>query len=223
MTARAALAFLVSLPLASCGADGSFPANLPDRTVGVRATGCSLVDDFGTGVMVHTPDGTIVATVAHTVAGASEVFVIDSRGIERSAAVIGFDPQDDIAILTVAALTAEGAPLGQIAAGDLSSIVSYHPEAGLGQVSARVSKRLLVTIEDIYVEEIGERRALEVDADTDHGDSGAPVFNLEGEVTGIIYARSRERDGVGFAVAASEIEDVIGTIDSSPVENGKCG
>ena len=47
----------------------------------------------------------------------------------------------------------------------------------------------------------GPRRpALEIRADVAIGDSGAPLVTPGGRVAGVVFARSRERAGVGYAV-----------------------
>ena len=88
-------------------------------------------------------------------------------------------------------------------------------------MSSIVTRLLRVTIEDIYVEEIVERRAFEFDGAITAGDSGAPVFDDSGAVLGIVYARSRER-GVGFAVSTTEIRPVLAAVSDSPVDTGRC-
>ena len=49
-----------------------------------------------------------------------------------------------------------------------------------------------MTIEDIYIEDVVERRAFEFDGAITAGDSGAPIFGETGDVLGIVYARSRD-------------------------------
>ena len=77
------------------------------------------------------------------------------------------------------------------------------------------------TIEDIYIEDVVERRAFEFDGAITAGDSGAPIFGETGDVLGIVYARSRER-GVGFAVSTTEIRPVLDSITDSRADTGRC-
>ena len=85
-----------------------------------------------------------------------------------------------------------------------------------------MSKQILVTIEDIYVEDTVRRGGLEVHGAIGAGDSGGAVLSSTGDVIGIIYARSRTRDEVGFATESSEIETVLRTMSKSPSTNGRC-
>jgi S1-C subfamily serine protease len=182
------------------------------------ASGCSLVDDFGTGVGVAPY---LVATTAHTVAGSTSVRVIDAWGAERSATVVGFDPRQDVAILRLGEPIGY-ASLGAVEAGDSAMLATWRPERGFATGEVTVTRLLRVTIEDIYVEGETERLAFEIDADVVRGDSGGPVFTAAGEVAGIVYAASRERTGVGFVLSSQEIAAVLDRVDAAPVDPGRC-
>lgn len=70
-------------------------------------------------------------------------------------------------------------------------MLTWSRDDGVTYDEVNVSKRLLVTIEDIYVEETVERRGIEVLGDVDVGDSGGAVLSSAGDVIGIIHAQSR--------------------------------
>ena len=93
---------------------------------------------------------------------------------------------------------------------------------GRQAASATVTKRIIVTIEDIYVEGEYQRQAIEIDSPISAGDSGAPVYDDNGDVLGIVYARSRVRDGVGFAVRSSEIERVLARVGEPVADASRC-
>jgi S1-C subfamily serine protease len=73
-----------------------------------------------------------------------------------------------------------------------------------------------------YVDDVVQRRGIEVRGQITNGDSGGPVVTTNGEVIGIVYAGSRNRNGVGFAVDSTEIADVLAASSSTPVANGTC-
>jgi S1-C subfamily serine protease len=85
-----------------------------------------------------------------------------------------------------------------------------------------VTRLLRVTIEDIYVEGEHERRAFEIAATVVRGDSGAPVIADDGSILGVVYARSRDRGGVAFAVSAIEIDDLLAATGTEPVDPDRC-
>jgi len=210
------VAAAITITIASCG--GTQPSPSTAATVGIRASGCSLVDGFGTGVAVA-PD--LVATSAHTIAGTSGIVVIDQAGGETAAQVVGFDPRQDVAILKIDGAL-EYAPLGSTMAGESGVLATWRPDNGFDTVEVSVTRLLRVTIEDIYVNELTERLALEIATEVTKGDSGSPVFTSQGEVAGIVYAASRERQNVGFVLRASELTALLDSVTGQTVDNGRC-
>jgi hypothetical protein len=49
-----------------------------------------------------------------------------------------------------------------------------------------------------------DRPALELSATIGAGDSGAPVIGADGRVAGVVFARSRDRAGIAYAVELGE-------------------
>ena len=215
-----ALLFLVSAA-SGCAADDPISSH-PNAAVGVIASGCSLVDRVGTGAPVLWPNESgLIVTSAHTVAGATQILIeLPDRG-RINGELVAFDPLTDVAI--VRADVEGGTPLGAAVTGSLATIVTWNPKTGFTPTTAIIGRRLLVTIEDIYVEGLATREAFELNATAKPGDSGAPVLSADGSLVGIIYATSRDRPGVGFAVAATEIRRSLEKIGSTPIDGGRCG
>ena len=187
----------------------------------MRATGCGLVDRLGTGAVIDDGDRTIVVTSAHTVAGSATITI--ERDTRRSEVeLLALDPRLDVAVLAAPSWAGEGWPLADPTAGIRARLAVWNPEAGIEGSETTIRRLLRVTIEDIYLDGAHERRAFEIDATIVRGDSGAPVIDDQGSVLGIVYARSRERDGAAFAVAASELQAVIDTAAASSVDAGRC-
>jgi S1-C subfamily serine protease len=66
---------------------------------------------------------------------------------------------------------------------------------------------------DARVDGSGWRRpVLELRIEVEDGDSGAPVLSPTGRLVGVIFARSRSRDGVAWAIDASDpaVVDFVG-------------
>jgi hypothetical protein len=68
-----------------------------------------------------------------------------------------------------------------------------------------ITRRLNITIEDIYVEDEVRRSGLELAGDISVGDSGGAIVDSSGDVVGIIYARSRMRPQTAFATDDDEL------------------
>lgn len=220
-SARAVLLLCATLALASCsrGSDRQSTSNLRQSAVGIVAEGCSLVAQLGSGVVLEA-DGQVV-TAAHPIKGATTITVIDSAGEEHAATVLAFDKDSDLAVLDAPTLTAEALPLGNPAIGD-GTLLVWSRDDGSEAKPIDIVKRLRITIEDIYVDEIVERSGLEIAGKVAIGDSGGAIVTSAGEVIGIVYASSRERGDVAFATDSVEIRAVLASRSQSPVNNGRC-
>jgi serine protease Do len=164
----------------------------------------------GSGFIVS-PDG-IVLTNAHVVREAREVTVKLTDRREFQAKVLGLDPATDIAVLRIDAKNLPTVKAGKpesIRVGDwvlaIGSPFGFENSVSAGIVSAK--GRSLP----------GETSVpfLQTDVAVNPGNSGGPLFNLQGEVIGInsqIYSRSGGYMGVSFAIpieVALRVKDQI--------------
>ncbi|MGI9395549.1 MAG: Do family serine endopeptidase, partial [Boseongicola sp.] len=162
---------------------------------------------LGSGFVVS-EDGFIV-TNNHVIQGADEILIEFFEGFELKAELVGTDPNTDLALLKVESeeplvfvpwgdraearvgdwVMAMGNPLGQ----------GFSVSAGI--VSAR--GRALSGSYDDY---------LQTDAAINRGNSGGPLFNLNGEVIGVntaILSPTGGSIGIGFAMSSRVAENVI--------------
>lgn len=205
------------------------PADLvtgPSPVVGIRAVGCGLAPAIGSGLGFPIDD--IVLTTAHTVAGATDIQVVDVAGQSVPATVRYFDPTKDIAALHVESLEGIQLDLARAELGESAWILGWRRSVPGGERSFQalpgsVTRRLLVTIEDIWVQGSYERNAIEVSSEVVAGDSGAAVLSELGGVIGMVYASSRERQ-VAFALDDVEMAAALAGAATSarPVANGRC-
>ncbi|MFT4773050.1 MAG: S1-C subfamily serine protease [Candidatus Azotimanducaceae bacterium] len=230
----AALAALVALT--GCASDGPDTADTASETspvdsaaaetaslvasgVGVIAEGCSMVASLGSGVVVERSGQ--VATAAHTVRGASMLTVVDAEGRQHRASVTSFDKDSDLALLDVPTLSAPPLGIGTARVGP-ATLITWRRSDGVTQQLVGVTRLLTINIEDIYTNEVVQRTGLEVDGDVIVGQSGGPVVDANGEVIGIIYATSKDRDAVGFATDHTELRELIEARSPGGVANGQC-
>jgi S1-C subfamily serine protease len=193
--------------VALLGCQTTTPPNAVDSGVGIVAEGCAgLATDVGSGMTIAR-DGQ-VATTAHTVGGATSITVIDSAGNEFPATITAFDKDADLALLDVPGLATPPLSIGEASIDDATAVV-WSPDEGVRPVPVRVTKRLSITIEDIYVEDEVRRSGLELAGDISAGDSGGAVVDDAGEVVGIIYAQSRQRPQTAFATDHSELARLL--------------
>ena len=164
----------------------------------------------------------LVVTAAHPVAGRRQVVVTDSAGRSRHGFVVALDPNLDVAAVRVPGLAAAPVVLGVGDAASLAppgsvGVVAAVPEDG-EQVAkpARVTRRIRAHIDDIYLAGRVSRRALELSFDGAYGDSGAAVLNSDGAVVGMVFATSRHREDVGYAVRSVEVRSVLSQLADLP-------
>ncbi len=166
----------------------------------------------GSGFVISA-DGYVV-TNNHVVKDANTVKVRFQKGGEFKAKVIGTDPKTDLALLKIESdksfdfvpITTDEAKVGDwvMAVGNpfgLGGTVTA------GIVSAR-GRDIGSGPYDDY---------LQIDASINKGNSGGPTFNLEGEVVGVntaIFSPSGGSVGIGFAIPASVVLDVVEDLKS---------
>jgi len=162
---------------------------------------------LGSGFVIS-DDGFIV-TNNHVIDGADEITVEFFSGLELPAELVGTDPATDLALLRVdhdEALPhvpwgdSEGARVGDwvIAVGNPLG-QGFSVSAGI--ISAR--GRALQGNFDDYIQ---------TDAAINRGNSGGPLFNMEGEVIGVntaILSPTGGSIGIGFAMSSNVATNVI--------------
>jgi putative serine protease PepD len=170
---------------------------------------------------VYDSQGNVV-TDQHVVAGATKISVKFSNGASYSAHVVGTDASTDLAVIKV-----DGAPtslLQPVTLGDSSKlsvgdgVVAIGAPFGLeetvttGIVSAL--HRLMTSPNRFAIDD-----SIQTDAAINHGNSGGPLLNMQGQVIGVtaqIKSDSGGNDGIGFAVPSNTVKSVATQI----LENG---
>ncbi|MFB6839456.1 MarP family serine protease [Streptomyces sp. NPDC056361] len=153
-----------------------------------------------------------IMTNAHVVGGVDEPTVqIGGEGRLYDAKVVLYDWQRDIAVLDVPDLKA--APLtftDEAARSGDDAIVAGFPENGSYDVrSARVRGRISPTGPDIYHRDQVRREVYSLYTTVRQGNSGGPLLTEDGEVYGVIFARSLDDANTGYALTVDEIREDI--------------
>lgn len=162
---------------------------------------------LGSGFVIS-EDGYIV-TNNHVIEGADEITIEFFSGKKLPAKLIGTDPKTDIAVLKVEA----GEPLPFVTFGnsDLMRVGDWVMAMGnpLGQgfsvsagiVSAR-GRELSGTYDDY----------IQTDAAINRGNSGGPLFNMDGQVIGVntaILSPTGGSIGIGFSMSSNVVTKVV--------------
>ncbi|TKW68128.1 MAG: Do family serine endopeptidase [Paracoccus denitrificans] len=161
---------------------------------------------LGSGFVIS-DDGFIV-TNNHVIEGADEIEIEFKDGARRSAEVVGTDKQTDIALLKVDATDLPFVGFGDsdvARVGDwvlaLGNPLGQGFSASTGIVSAR-GRALTGTYDDF----------IQTDASINRGNSGGPLFNMDGEVIGVntaILSPNGGSIGIGFSMASNVVTNVV--------------
>lgn len=168
----------------------------------------------------------LVMTNAHVVAGLGSATVETGRDEVHRGRIVYFDPETDIALLYVEDLETPAIELApdELTRGDSAAFIGY-PAGGPQQIrSAVVASRANVSIANIYGEDPSRISVYQLSAAVAQGNSGGPLLDDQGEAVGLIFAKSRSDDQVGFALSLSEMEDALQTLGSkrTAVSTGDC-
>lgn len=162
---------------------------------------------LGSGFVIS-EDGFLV-TNNHVIEGADEIMIEFRNGVELVAELIGTDPNTDIALLRVDSPE----PLPYVPFGVASDhrvgdwvMVMGNPlgqgfSVSVGVVSA-FGRSLSGTYDDF----------IQTDAAINQGNSGGPLFNLDGEVIGVntaILSPTGGSIGIGFAMSSDVVTNVV--------------
>src|SRR6266849_883118 len=173
-----------------------------------RDRGPRRVNSLGSGFIIDASG--IVVTNNHVISEADEVTVILNDGSRLKAEIIGKDQKTDIALLRVK----PDKPLKAVKFGDSEKlrlgewvIAIGNPFSLGGSVTAGI-----VSARNRDINSGPYDNYIQTDAAINRGNSGGPLFNLNGEVIGVntaIISPSGGSIGIGFAVPANSAVAVI--------------
>ncbi len=163
---------------------------------------------LGSGFFISA-DGLIV-TNNHVIEGAEEILVYTSEGDRYLAELVGADEKTDLAVLKIDA----GTPMPFVEFGDsdtaevgdwvmaIGNPFGLGGSVSLGIVSARHRNINSGPYDDF----------IQTDAAINQGNSGGPLFDMQGDVIGVataIIARGGSSRGIGFAIPVNLARPVI--------------
>ena len=180
-----------------------------------------VVKGAGSGVIIS-EDGYII-TNHHVIEGANSVTVTLRDGnTSYTAAVIGSDSDNDIALLKVDATGLTPATFGdssKLAVGDYVVAIG-NP---LGELGGTVTDGIISALaRDVTIED-QNMTLLQTNAQISPGNSGGGLFNANGELIGIVNAKdsATEVEGIAFAIPINNVLDIIDDLKSYGYVTGK--
>ncbi len=163
---------------------------------------------LGSGFLVSA-EGHII-TNNHVIEGADEILIYTDQGVRYVAEVVGADAKTDLAVLKISAQIA--LPFVEFGNSDTAEVGDWVMAIGnpfglggsvsLGIVSARNRNINSGPYDDF----------IQTDAAINLGNSGGPLFDMDGKVVGIvtaIIARGGSSRGIGFAVPVNLARPIV--------------
>ncbi len=172
-----------------------------------------MLVDFSIGVgsgVIFDSDGYIV-TNYHVIARSDFIAVHFSNGLRKYAKVVGFDKQNDIAVLKVdveTPLVAELAVSSEVKTGDIVMAIGtpfglFKNSVTLGIISAINSGTL-------------SSPRIQTDASINYGNSGGALINTKGQVIGISSAKftieRNDQIGINFGIPINIVKEIFDDI-----------
>lgn len=165
----------------------------------------------GSGVIISHNDGiACIVTNNHVIDGATSIIVRLKDGTELDATLVGSDSMTDIALLTVTT----DLPLTTAALGDSESLVVGQEVIAignpLGQLGGTVTNGIISALEREVTIGGDTMTLLQTNAAVNPGNSGGGLFNMRGELIGVVNAKSSGDDveGLGFAIPVNTVYDI---------------
>jgi serine protease Do len=165
-------------------------------------------NSLGSGFIVDTSG--VVVTNNHVIADADEINVIMNDGTKIKAELVGVDKKTDLAVLKFKPVK----PLIAVKFGDSDKlrlgewvIAIGNPFSLGGTVTAGI-----VSARNRDISSGPYDNYIQTDAAINRGNSGGPLFNLDGEVIGVntlIISPSGGSIGIGFAVPSKTVAGVV--------------
>jgi len=157
----------------------------------------------GSGVIIS-PEGYIL-TCHHVIDSAKEIVVTLNSGKKYSASLVGSDANSDLAIIRI--MPQENEPLTYVKQGCSDNLVIGEQVVAignsLGQLGGTVTDGIISATErELMMDDGTKMTLLQTNAAINQGNSGGGLFNLDGELVGIVNAKISASgvEGLAFAI-----------------------
>ena len=184
-------------------------------TANIWGQEAQVMASSGSGFII-TKDGYIV-TNYHVINGGTTVKVTLYDGTTYDAQVIGGDSEYDIAVLKIE----PEEELTPVVVGDSDALAVGDDVAAignpLGELTFSMSEGIVSTTNRLINVDGTPFNMIQITAAVNSGNSGGPLFNMYGELVGIVSAKlsssgsSSEAsiEGLGFAIPINDVKDMI--------------
>ena len=165
----------------------------------------------GSGFIID-PSG-VILTNAHVVSGSDELMVVMDDGKEYKAAVVGADPETEVAVIKIDAKN-----LTSLETGDSDAVKPGHLVIAIGSPQGLSQSVSLGIVSAVGRSELGITtfdNFIQTDAAINQGNSGGPLLDSSGKVVGIntaIVSATGGSEGLGLAIPINQAMQIADKI-----------
>lgn len=184
---------------------------LPDLVRRVKPAIVAIVTYDETGEALTTGSGFFirpgqVVTNLHVIRGArrSEIKTLDGKGrVYPVEGILAVDEEGDLALLSVEL------PPGRLRSSELATVL---PDEGESIFVIGNPLKLEGSVSDGIVSAVRELpnigKIIQITAPISHGNSGSPVFNLKGQVVGVVTIKVTNGQNINLAIGAARVREL---------------
>lgn len=163
---------------------------------------------LGSGVIIDGDRG-FVLTNTHVIEKATKITVMLNDKKEFEAAIVGMDPDSDLAVLKIQSKER----LPAIKMGNSQAIMIGESVIAIGNpfgFSHTVTTGVVSAVNrSIKTQQRIFHEFIQTDASINPGNSGGPLLNIDGELIGINTAIYAEAQGIGFAIPINRAKRIV--------------
>lgn len=174
----------------------------------------------GSGFIIS-EDGYIV-TNHHVVEGAEQISVSTYDGSEYSAVLIGSEEANDVAVIKIdgSFTPVKTGTSSSLQVGDEIMVIGN----ALGELAYTFTDGIVSYLSRLVTTDSGATiNMFQTNAAINEGNSGGPVYNMDGEVVGIASAKyaSSSIEGLGFCIPIDDVKSIINDLKTLGYVSGK--
>lgn len=161
-----------------------------------------------------------VLTNYHVVENGRKITVTLSNGKSYEARLVGSEEENDIAVLKIDSEDV----FKPVVLGDSDKMIVGEDVVAignpLGELTFSITKGIVSAIDrQIQVDNFNTINMFQVDCAVNEGNSGGPIFNMYGEVVGVVSAKyaSETIEGLGFCIPINDVQNIV----SDLIEHGQ--
>ena len=165
----------------------------------------------------------VVVTNAHVIAGADNIAVQANGSDGRDdATAIAFDSRNDVAVLRVPSLDRPALRFArEVKPTEPGAVLGFPRNGPFRVVAARIADTSSVVTNDAYGRGRVRKQVTSFRAAVEPGNSGGPIVDLAGRVSGTVFSKVVLGPEGGYAVPNAIVRDALAEADG-PVGTGRC-